>query len=285
MDEAKLAIARCAYAKQIMASYNLRDRRLEKAFAELRREDFLGPGPWQLSTSPGGYRLTPDDDPVHLYQDECVGIMPGKGLNNGQPSFLAFLIYLGHLREGEHAVHIGAGVGYYTAIITRLVGRAGSVTAVEYEPELAARAAGNLTMFPNVRVIEGNGFTLPLEPADVIYVNAGAAKPADAWLDAMKDGGRIILPLTVSCTDDEGHPMTHGAIFRIERRGDEYAARWMSGTGIYDCAGARDEESDAALAAAFKKGGWDYVTRLYRTSEIPDERCWVRGPGWTLAYE
>jgi protein-L-isoaspartate(D-aspartate) O-methyltransferase len=58
----------------------------------------------------------------------------------------------------------------------------------------------------------------------------------------------------------------------------------MSGTAIYPCAGARDEQSEAGLASAFKKGGWENVTRLYRDGSIPDDRCWVRGPGWSLAY-
>jgi len=27
------------------------------------------------------------------------------------------------------------------------------------------------------------------------------------------------------------------------------------------------------------------VTRLYRDQDIPDERCWLRGQGWCLAYD
>jgi protein-L-isoaspartate(D-aspartate) O-methyltransferase len=100
----------------------------------------------------------------------------------------------------------------------------------------------------------------------------------------MKDGGRMILPLTVSYTSDEGHAMTRGGTFRIERHGDEYSARWMSETYIYPCTGSRDAQTDAALAAAFKKGGWKNVTRLYRDDSVPDDRCWVRGDGWSLAY-
>jgi protein-L-isoaspartate(D-aspartate) O-methyltransferase len=284
MNEVKLAAARRAYAKTVMAAAHLDDERLENAFADIRREDFLGPGPWQLFRFPAGYSETPDDDPIHLYQDTGVGIIPSRGLNNGQPHFLAFLISLGRLREGEYAVHIGAGVGYYTAIIARLVGRKGAVTAIEYEPELAARAVRNLSALPNVRVIEGDGFSIPLKPADAIYVNAGAAKPAEVWLDAMREGARLILPLTVTFKSEQGHTMTRGAIFRIERAGADYSAQWMSGTAIYPCAGARDEDSDTALSVAFKKGGWDKVTRLYRTSHIPDEQCWVRGDGWSLAY-
>jgi protein-L-isoaspartate(D-aspartate) O-methyltransferase len=31
--------------------------------------------------------------------------------------------------------------------------------------------------------------------------------------------------------------------------------------------------------------GWPRVTRLYRGTEVPEERCWLRAPGWTLAFE
>ena len=137
---------------------------------------------------------------------------------------------MGRAREGEHAVHIGAGVGYYTAVIARLVGNAGTVTAIEYEPDLAQRAAINLSAYPTVKVVVGDGSTAPLDPADVIYVNAGTTRPAETWLNALKDGGRLILPLTTSFTTDDGHSMTGGAIFLIKRRNDDYLARRMSDT-------------------------------------------------------
>jgi protein-L-isoaspartate(D-aspartate) O-methyltransferase len=38
------------------------------------------------------------------------------------------------------------------------------------------------------------------------------------------------------------------------------------------------------IASAFEKGGWEKVTRLYRTTAIEDEHCWVRGTDWALAY-
>jgi protein-L-isoaspartate(D-aspartate) O-methyltransferase len=59
---------------------------------------------------------------------------------------------------------------------------------------------------------------------------------------------------------------------------------------IYPCAGLRDEASEKALIAAFEKRGFKNtglgkVTKLYRTDDIPEERCWLRAPGWSLAYE
>jgi len=48
MDEGKLDVVRRAYAKQVMAAAGVEDARVEAAFAAVRREDFLGPGPWPI---------------------------------------------------------------------------------------------------------------------------------------------------------------------------------------------------------------------------------------------
>jgi protein-L-isoaspartate(D-aspartate) O-methyltransferase len=296
--ENELEIVRRVFAKQIVHAARAADPRLEQALASLHREDFLPPGPWQLVRFPGGYQATPDDDPVYLYQDTPVAIVSEKALNNGQPSFLTFLISIGGLQNSERAVHIGTGTGYYTAVISHLAGPDGHVVGIELEPELASRARSNLARFANVEVIHGDGATIPLEPADVIYVNAGASRPADSWLDALKPGGRMVLPLTVNLLTEGGHLMTDGAIFLITRHPDEpghFAARCVSGTRIYPCTGMREEASERALAAAFEKDGFgkngfkssglSRITRLYRTDDIAEERCWMRAPGWCLAYE
>ncbi|HEY2452382.1 MAG TPA: hypothetical protein VGI71_07135, partial [Scandinavium sp.] len=75
-----------------------------------------------------------------------------------------------------------------------------------------------------------------------------------------------------------------GAVFRIERRGEEFAARWISPVAIFPCEGAREPASEATLAAAFQTERWREVTRLYRRDDLPSEQCWLRAPGWSLAY-
>jgi len=50
--------------------------------------------------------------------------LPERNLNNGQPYLHAQLIASASPQSGEHVVHIGAGVGYYTAILRHLVGGA-----------------------------------------------------------------------------------------------------------------------------------------------------------------
>jgi protein-L-isoaspartate(D-aspartate) O-methyltransferase len=280
--ESALEIVRRAYAKQIMAAGGVVDRRIEAAFAAVRREDFLGRGPWQIMRWERGYAPTPSRDPVYLYDDVVVAIVPERSLNNGQPSFLARLIAGAAPRPGEHAVHIGAGVGYYTAILARLVGRTGRVTAIELDPGLAERLAANLAGQRNIRIVQGDGARVAFEPADCILVNAGATRPADAWLDRLADGGRLILPLTA-----HGFPNTdvrRGAVFCITRRGDDFSAERISGVAIFPCEGMRDAESEAALDAAFASGRVGEVTRLYRRDDLPEGDCWLAGRGWCLAY-
>lgn len=288
MNESELAIVRCAYAKQIMAAEDLEDARVEAAFATVRREDFLGPGPWpilrRMRNYVRGYVMTPSDDPVYLYTDDAVGIVPERDLNNGVPSFHARLIASASPLSGQHVVHIGAGVGYYTAILAELVGGSGTITAIELDGELATRAAANLLRWPTVRVHHGDGTSVAFEPADVIYVNAGATRPAGPWLDGLKDGGRLLLPLTALPADDRGKAQRRGAIFRIERRGSQFFVRCVSGVAIFPCDSARDAALEAALAEAFKVERWQEVTRLYRRDDLPPDRCWLRASGWCLAY-
>ena len=292
--EAELAIVRRAYAKQILSLVDVRDARIEAALAQVPREHYLGPGPWEGFRFVGKYLTTPDDDPVYVYTDRLFGLIPAKGVNNGQPSLHAALIASANVSVGEHVLHVGAGTGYYSAILAHIVGPGGRVTAVEFDPDLAARAAINLADVPNVTVIGGDACTVSFDPADVIYVNAGFSRIPLSWLDGLRDGGRLILPMgSRAGWKDVGSAKIDMAkvmrlyqsqvVFRVERRGDEFHVTSGVPAAFIPAEGA-DEASEAALAAALEKGGAKNVTRLYRGGDVPDERCWLRGEGWCLAY-
>ncbi|MCC8955249.1 methyltransferase domain-containing protein [Bradyrhizobium sp. Pear77] len=282
-------IVRAAYARQILAAANVVDARVMEAFAAVPREDFVGPGPWlMLRGWRSDYMPTPDADPVYLYTNDLVALRPERRLNNGQPSLHAYLMHHAAPAAGEHVVHVGTGTGYYTALLAHLAGPSGRVTGIEYDPELAARARANLAPYPNVEIIAGDGTRASFDPADVIYVNAGCTRPAARWLDGLADGGRLILPLTSDEGFKGGAPeqiARSGAVFRVRREGAQYQATWISPVAIIPCDGGRDEVSEKLLAEAFARGGWQKVTQLYRDAEIPDERCWLRGDGWCLAWD
>jgi protein-L-isoaspartate(D-aspartate) O-methyltransferase len=244
--------------------------------------------PWVIPRWLGGRVPTPSADPVYLYVDGVVQIIAERHLNNGQPSGHAKWIASAGIKTGDHVVHVGTGTGYYTAIMAHLAGPSGKVTGIEIDPGLAARSRANLASFANVRIVEGDGAGAPFDVADVIYVNAGVTRPAEAWLDNLAEGGRLMLPMTTNKGFMSNYPPDPvercGAVFRIERRAPDFLAQWITPVAIIPCESCRDAESEAALSAAFKKGGWEKVTRLYRQDDIPEDRVWLRAPGWCGIY-
>lgn len=283
LSEVELALLRRVYARQVTFAGGATSPALVDAYAAVRREAFVGPGPWPILRWPGGYQTTPDADPLYLYADVLVGLVPERFLNNGQPSGHAAWLASVDIRPGDHVVHVGAGVGYYSAIMAELVGPAGRVTAIEFDPQLAARAAANFGDRTKVEVVQGDGSQVAFDPADVIYVNAGATRPADTWLDGLKDGGRLLLPLTTNRNfPDAAAPQ--GVVFLIERRGDEFLARFVSHIAVFPCEGMRDPASEQSLSEALKTPRWSEVTRLYRGEPPAADRCWLLAPSWSLAY-
>src|SRR5580658_3261621 len=140
--EAELAVVRRAYARQMMALAGVEDERVEQAFATVRREDFLGAEPWQFV---GWHKIPalPHNDPACIYQDVVIALAPSRGVNNGSPSLHVKMLHDLAAVPGQHVAHIGAGAGYYTAMLAELVGREGCVTAFEFDAVLAARARAN----------------------------------------------------------------------------------------------------------------------------------------------
>jgi protein-L-isoaspartate(D-aspartate) O-methyltransferase len=270
------AEARRRYAEELIYTAHLTSPAVIEAFARVPRERFLGPGPWRIyQSSARSYWTTADADPRHLYHDVLVAIDEARRLNNGQPSFLAFLIQALDVREGDHAVHVGAGTGYFTAILAELVGPSGRVTATEVDADLALRSRSNLADRPNVVVLHADGGDHDPGPADAIMINAGATHARPVWLDALRPGGRMLLPLT--------GPLGHGGVLKVVRGDAGYAATWVSSIAIFPCAGARDEATAVLLRDAFLGGGGDAVRSLRRDPHERESTCWLHREGFCLS--
>jgi protein-L-isoaspartate(D-aspartate) O-methyltransferase len=277
-----LETRRQLYAEELRAVSNLHSAALVQAFATVPREQFLGPGPWQIAAPgpPGTYRTTEDADPWHLYHNVLVAIDATRRLNNGQPGFLALLLEALELQQGDRVVHIGCGLGYYTAIMAEVVGAAGSVTAVELDPALAARAGTNLRDWPQVSVVAGDGSAYDPGPSDALFVNAGATHPLPVWLDALRPGGRLLVPLTVA-RHTSGHG--GGGVLKITRQPDGLTARFITEVNIFPCIGARDPEINDQLQEAFRRGTRAAVQSLRRDPHDPTEACWLHGKDFCLS--
>ena len=154
------------------------------------------------------------------------------------------------LAPGERMLHIGCGVGYYTAIAAAAV-PGGSVLGIELDPRLAELARRNLAGTANATVVAGDGSALASGPFDAIFVNAGATEPLRAWLDALAPGGRLLIPLTVS-VPRQGFGGGH--MWLVTKQPAGLAARVVSTVGVFDCIGARSDEGERSLRAAYVPG-------------------------------
>jgi len=250
------------------------DPRIAEGFASIPREDFLGPGPW-LALAGNGYVRTPTADPVLLYQDRVFALLPDKHLNNGEPSLHARCMVAAAPQPGERVLQVGAGSGYYTAILASLVRNGGVVEAREIEPDLVTAATANLARYANVTVVGRSGIEPALPSSDVIYVCAGATAPQRPWLDALSVGGRLIFPLTPQ--------QDRGGMLMVTRGLTGFAARFVSQAWFIPCVGAQSLAEADALREAVARGGSREVRSLRLAPEPPDETCWLAGDGWWLS--
>jgi len=291
-------LARHWYAEELRFTAGVSSAAVIGAFAAVPRERFVGPGPWRIRSpmNMDAYWSTTDADPRHVYHDVLIALDDARGINNGQPSLWARLFDHLDVKSGEQVLHLGCGTGYYSAIAAELVGRAGQVRAVEIDAMLANKARVALARWPQVEVIRADGAHTPFDAVDVIVASAGVTHPLLSWLDALKPGGRLLLPMTTAGKLRDGELSTErialsagggpGAMLIVVRHAaNEFGARFLCRTGFVHFQGARDQAADRRLAAALVTDWGSSVRSLRRDHHLNDESCWLHGDGWCLSRQ
>lgn len=167
---------------ELKAEGGLKSRAVIKAFLAVDRADFV------LSR----YRNL-------AYVNYPLSI--GYGQTISQPYTVAFMLELLSLKKGEKVLEIGAGSGWQTAMLCRLVGKAGRVVAIERLPALKRLAGINLAKYPLCQkictLIKGDGKLgyLPGAPYDKIIAAAAGTRIPEAWKQQLKIGGKIVAPV------------------------------------------------------------------------------------------
>lgn len=277
--------ARRDFANRIAAIARLKSPDLVEALAHVPREDFVGPGPWKIMRPPfmGGYVETPDADPIHLYDTVAVALDASRHLNNGEPSGLLEWLDALDIGRGIRFLHIGCGIGYYTAIVAHAASSDGVILALEADPGLAGRARQNLAAYGNVTVRCATGANPTDGCFDAIFVNAGATEILPSWLDQLCDRGRLLVPLTTARHGVGNGQIGLGQVLRVEQRGESYDAGFISPVGIFHCIGARTEHGEEKLRAAFQRGELSALRSLRRDGHDEGPSCWLHGASFCLS--
>jgi protein-L-isoaspartate(D-aspartate) O-methyltransferase len=284
----EMELRRRFFAEELEAVCKLRTPALVEAFARVPRDQFLPPGPWTVLSEAGETymmgaalrtRLTPDADPARVHHNIAVAIDSDRQLFNGQPGTLGAWIDALDLAPGARILHVGAGLGYYTAVMGECVGSGGRVLAFEVDEALAAGAHRRLASRPWIEVRNGDASEPLDETFDAILVNAGVTHPLDTWLDALASGGRLMLPLT-AMMPAMGSSLGKGLVFLVTRdHAGGFAARVITVVAVYSALRIRDPEMNDRIAKALAVGParWTAVTRLRRDAHQPESSCWLHG--------
>ncbi|HEY1782985.1 MAG TPA: methyltransferase domain-containing protein [Roseiarcus sp.] len=242
------------------------------------RERFVGPGPLRLLSQWNlkDYWTPPDPNPAAVYHDVLIAYDEQRRLNNGQPSLWAFVFDKLHVASGERVIHLGCGMGYYTAVLAELVGRGGAITAIEIDERLAKRAREALALWPQVTVVNGDGAQHSLPDSDVVVASAGATHPLSAWLRCLRPKGRLVFPMT--STNAGG-----GMLLVTRRERDVFDARFLCAVWFYEFAGARDAPVSDRLAKAYAEDRGAGVRSVRTDRHAEGESCWLHGEGWCLS--
>lgn len=155
----------------------IKDERVLEAMGKVPRHMFVGEGV------------------RHAAYDDCA-LPIGEGQTISQPYMVAVMTELLLLEGSEKVLEIGSGSGYQTAILSML---ASEVHTIERIGALALKAEARLKALgcSNVKVYVDDG-TLGLSseaPFDGIIVTAGAPRIPDEYIDQLKIGGRLVIPV------------------------------------------------------------------------------------------
>jgi protein-L-isoaspartate(D-aspartate) O-methyltransferase len=276
------------YAEEVRFAANLHSPSLIEAFARVPRERYLGAPPWQIGSADqavlafrglvSSSSIT-TEDPRDLYHDVVVVLDAARSINNGQPSALARWIDALDLKAGERVYHLGCGVGYYTAILAEVIGPGGSAVGSEVHLELAARARENLSGYPQVSVHAGDGAAFDPGVCDAMLINAGVTHPHPLWLERLREGGRLVLPLTKAATPRAGV----GIMAKITRHGGAFAAELVSPVAIHSCTSVRDPQLEPLIGKIFASQGLLRLKSVRLDSHQPGDTCAAHGSGICLS--
>ena len=158
----------------------IRDERVLQAMRDVLRHEFV-----------------PRESRNRAYEDCALPI--GFGQTISQPYIVAFTIANLSLHPGDRVLEVGAGSGYQSAVISRLVAE---VYAIEILDELVFRATRDLHRlhFDNVLVRKGDGYNgwPELAPFDAVAVAAALDHIPRPLVNQMREGARMVIPIGTS---------------------------------------------------------------------------------------
>ncbi len=136
-----------------------------------------------------------------LWPEDVTGSVHGSPSSSSSlPGLVIWMLEELDVRNGDHVLEIGTGTGYSTALLSERLG-ADNVTSIEYDPEVARRAAQALrSLNYQPKLITGDGLAgdAAAAPFDRIIATCSVRAIPKTWLEQAKTGAVILATFTGS---------------------------------------------------------------------------------------
>jgi len=193
-----------------LISRGINDPLVLRAMRRVPRERFL---PKELWDSAYG------DHPLPIGEQQTIS----------QPYIVAYMTESLGLTGEEKVLEIGTGSGYQSAILADICSEVYTIERIEslsQRAELILRDLGYKNIF--FRVQNGTHGWPERGPFDAILVTAAAPGVPDPYLEQLKDGGRIVIPV--------GERFSQNLI-RITKNGEEFEREEIGGVRFVSLVG------------------------------------------------
>ncbi|AEA33433.1 protein-L-isoaspartate O-methyltransferase [Hippea maritima] len=123
----------------------------------------------------------------------------GNSQTISQPYTVAFMLELLQPKEDSHILDVGCGSCYTTALLAKIA-KKGKVVGVEIDKKLVEFCKSNLRKydFNNIEIYNADKLPPTKSKFDRILVSAAAERLPEELLNALKEGGRMVIPVQSS---------------------------------------------------------------------------------------
>ncbi len=171
-----MSVARAHMVEGQVRTSDVTDKRITGIMGQLERERFV-----------------PLDKRALAYADMCVEVKAGRYLMD--PRNLAKLMQLAEVQQSDRVLDVACATGYSAAVLCQI---SADVVTLEEDEELAKFAAPVLRTCDKLGrlfgVVGPHKIGAPTQaPFDVIFVNGSVSEVPQAWVQQLKEGGRVVV--------------------------------------------------------------------------------------------
>lgn len=171
------AIARKRMVETQLIARGIKDRRVIDAMLKVPR-----------------HRFVEEAMGAQAYSDTSLPI--GEKQTISQPYMVALMTELLELKGSEKVLEVGTGSGYQAAILATLANRVYTVERIRPLALQARRVLDSLGLLNvSLKITDGTTGWEEEAPFDAVMVTAGAPDIPQQYVDQLKVGGRLVIPV------------------------------------------------------------------------------------------